>query len=73
MKRCTRLHVENLERGDLLKFTKDSSEPEKFFLAMVGSKMKTHHFGWVIRQVGDGEDIYIDDFDHFELVQKEAS
>lgn len=61
MKRCTRFHVEDVERGDRLHLVEDrDAEPLREVDIVVRETYYTYNFGWVIR-ADSGEEFYLDD------------
>ena len=61
MKRCTRFHFLDVERGDRI-FLGDGFYPGVDVVVVVDSRFMTYNFGPVIRAT-DGNDYYLDDYD----------
>lgn len=73
MKTCTRLHFEDIERGDRILLAEGSvqefnTERDPDVTVTVQRIYRTHNFGWVIK-AEDGETYYLNDYDRIEWVQ----
>lgn len=73
MKKCTRFHIEDVERGDVLVLIPDVDaevdDPGPIQIT-VDRVFRTNNFGWVITSQGDGpkSNYYLDDYDDVSLV-----
>ena len=68
MKKCTRFHFEDVERGDVLILTKESGEKIE---DTVYGHYRSHNFGPVIRDKA-AEDFYLDDYNDIRVKEGTA-